>query len=324
MACTHDTLQSYTRDSEAWGQSNTKTAQKRFAQQLRGVLGRINAAIRRGIIEDDVFELQDSNTDTLAVDDPGPFETESNPQKVTQFIAWLREQLETNYLTVVGPDRNQWVRMAYVEGIRHTHRELSELDVSFSDPDSILPNAVHQRALQQLYNRTYENLQQISSDLVDDVRLTLLEGFREGRNPSDIARTLTDRVDSIGKYRSTLIARSEVMNAHSTSTLNRIDEVNETTDAEIAVSHGEWSTAKDARVCAFCRALDGTAFNTQEMRETTVEVTASLTDDGNFAGNTFRLKPPAHPQGRCRILPQIGADITGSLNDRLPEQINAQ
>jgi SPP1 gp7 family putative phage head morphogenesis protein len=215
-------------------------------------------------------------------------------------MAWLRDQLDSNYLTVVGPDRNQFIRAAYAQGIRTAHDGLSDLDVAFERPDmdSLLSRPIHRTALQTLYTRTYEELQSVAEDVATEVRDELVEGFREGQNPRDIARSLTDRVDSIGKHRSTLIARSEVMNAHSESTLNRYEEVSNQADVDIGVEHGEWADSDDARVCPVCELLDGSVFTLREMREETFSV----------AGQTYRLKPPAHVQGRCVILPTIGLD----------------
>jgi len=318
---TVDTLQNYTRPSGAFGPTNTQTVSKRFAQRLRGVLSRINAAIRRGIVKDDVFNLREQS-DTLAVDDPGPFDADNSPQKTAQFLSWLREQLDTEFLTVVGPDRNQFLRKAYAEGIRNVNRQLRDLDVSFetADMDDLLGRPINRQALQDLFSRTYSNLQSVSDDIVDDVRDTLLEGFQDGQAPSKIAKNLTNRVDSIGKHRSTMIARSEVINAHSSGSLNRIDEANEAAEVDIAAGHGVWDAADDNRVCAFCEALDGTPMSTDEMRNTQANVVEEIGE--NFLGNTFRLKPPAHVSGRCNIRVMIGADVSGDLDSRLPDAIS--
>jgi len=317
---TVDTLQSYTRGGSG-GPTATTTAQDRFAQRLRGVLGRINAAIKRGIIQDDIFNLQEES-DTLAVDDPGPFETDDSARATVLFIGWLREQLNNEYLEVVGPDSNQWLRKAYAQGIRNVHGQLKDADIAFQRPDmdELLGAPIHTRKLQTLYTRTYSNLESVADDIVSDVRDTLTEGFRDGLGPREIARNLTDRVDSIGKHRSTMIARSEVINAHSEGSLTRIDEINDEVEEQVAVTHGVWDAANDDRVCAFCRALDGTTMSTTEMRDNTVEVISEIGE--NFLGNTFRLQPPAHPNGRCNIRVMVGTgDLEESLDERLPEEL---
>lgn len=329
MSChphnTTDTLSPYTRESGSGGPTATFTAQKRFAQALRGVLSKINAAIRRGIIEDDIFNLKESS-DTLEVDDPGPFETDSTAQMQTRFMMWLREQLNSEFLEVVGPDRNEFLEKAYLAGLRNANGQLRDLDISFV-PDaapSVVDRPIHQSALRELFTRTYRNLESVASDVADEVRDELLEGFTQGENPNKIAKRLTDRIDSIGKNRATMIARSEAINAHSESTLTRIDEVQEQSDGVLTATHGDWDAADDGRVCKFCNAMDGVRLETSEMRGTIVTVTsplgipASNPDASPVVGQTFRLKPPAHVQGRCQIGVRVGGEIDTPLEERLP------
>jgi len=318
MSChphnTTEALSPYTRPADAFGPTRTKTHQKRFAERLRGVLARINARIRVAVETRDLFNL---STEALVEDLPEEiFEFETRQRKVRGFLQWLRQQLDDEFLEVVGPDRNQFLRAAYAEGIRNAHRQLSDADVSFQRPDmnKLLGRPFHTAALQELYTRAYENLESVRTDVTQAVRDTLLEGFREGKNPRDTARSLTDRVDSIGKHRATMIARSEVMNAHSEGTLSRVDELNQSAEAEIATSHGEWDAAMGSeRTCPFCRAINGTELTATEMRSTAVVFARD--------GQTYRLKPPAHPNGRCNIRVRVGSQIDTPLSDRLPAEI---
>jgi len=315
---------SYTRPRGEYGPTNTQSVTRTFEQRLRGVLGRINAKIREFVGEKDWFGINEQS-DTLAVEDPDPFNTDNNPKKIALFVNWLREQLDANYLSIVGPDRNEWIETAYKEGIRNVHRQLSDLNVSFEreDANDLVSVPIHRSSLRELYTRTYSNLQSVRDDVATDVRDTLLEGFQEGKGPREIARTLTDRIDSIGKYRSTLIARSETINAHSSGTLSRIDELNEDTEQEIVASHGEWDAAMDNRTCAFCQALNGVEMATDEMGRFSVEVGESANLPNQFIGRNFRLKPPAHPNCRCNIRVSIGpTGLDTPLDERLPNGVS--
>ena len=310
----HECLSPYTRDGPG-GPTRTTTLQDSFAKRLRGVLRRINARIRDAIQTNDAFDLR---TEALVDDVPeSVFQTESTRAATARFLEWLRTQFDENYLTVVGPDANQFVRAAYAAGIREVHGQLSDLDVAFDRPDmdDMLGRPIHASALRQLYTRTYENLESVRDDTVQAVRDELVEGFRDGKSPTAIARSLTDRVDSIGKHRSTMIARSEVMNAHSTGALNRIQEVNDSRpeqDEELVTGHGRWDAAMgQPNTCPFCRAMNGTALTAREMATTIVQ----------FRGDTYRLKPPAHVNGRCNINVWVGGNITEPLEERLPAEV---
>lgn len=312
MTCGHEALSPYTREGPG-GPTATTTHQDRFAQRLRGILARINARIREAIQENDLFNLRG---EALVNDVPDEvFETDSRDRAIAGFIQWLTNQLNDDYLTLVGPDRNQFIRAAYIAGIRNAHNQLSDLDVSFERPDAddLVSRPIHRSELQTLYTRCYENLSEVTEDLAQEMREELLEGFREGENPTKIARRLNDRVNSVGKWRSTLIARSEVMNAHTSGTVSRMREINRDADFEIAGSHGEFDAAiGQERTCDFCRRLNGTPLKPSELASGTVR----------FRGDIYRLGPPAHIQGRCNVGILVGGQITEPLEERLPRGIS--
>ncbi len=226
MATRTDVLASYTRDS-GYGPTRTKTTTRRLEQRLRGVLQRINSAIRRGIVEQDIFGLTEQS-DTLEVDDPGPFRTSSGPTTRAKFVQWLKTQLDSEFLTVVGRNRNQYIRRAYSEGIRLATSQLrGDVDLATVDVEELVQQRRFDTGLRTLFRRTYSNLESVTEDVTTAVRDELLEGFEKGENPTKIARRLTDRVDSIGKHRATMIARSETINAHTEGFLDRTEQVSE-------------------------------------------------------------------------------------------------
>ena len=313
-----EALSPYTREGPG-GPTPTTTTQIQFSQRLRGVLGRLNARMRDAIIKRDLFGLREQNgREALVEDVPDEvFETSTNRAAVLGFLLWVRQQLDENFLTVVSEDTNQFLRKAYARGLENVANQLDDADLTLAptDTDDLLGRPFHQQELQTLFTRTYENLVSVRDDVAQAVRDELIEGFREGENPTKIARRLTDRVDSIGKNRSTMIARSEVMNAHSTGALNRIQEVNDSRpeqDDELVTGHGRWDAAMgQPNTCPFCRAMNGTALTAREMATTVVQ----------FRGDTYRLKPPAHVSGRCNINVWVGGSITEPLEERLPAEV---
>jgi len=288
-------MASYTRDG-SYGPRRIKSATRTFEQNLRGALSRINAAIREAIIERDIFGL---NIEALEVDEPDSYSFTSDSEKVAGFTSWLNQQLESEYLSVVSSDENEYIRRAYAEGLRRTARDLREEGVDIpTDVNGLLDTFTHRQALQDLYTRTFEELRNVTRDMAQSIREELAEGLVEGENPKKVAKRITDRVDKIGKHRSTLIARTEMMEAHSNAQLNRLETVQRDSDVNVTVRHGTWETAQDDRVCPICKSLQGIAFTTSELR------------NGSFRldGYDYQLKPPAHPSGRCHIQTQVGFD----------------
>jgi len=317
--CT-EALSPYTREGPG-GPTPTTTTQDQFAQRLRGVLRRLNARMREAIIKRDLFNLREQNGREALVDDipDEVFETESRRAAALGFLRWVRQQLDENFLTVVSEDTNQFIRKAYARGLENVADQLNDADLTLAptDTDNLLGRPFHQQELQTLFTRTYENLVSVRDDVAQAVRDELVEGFTQGENPTKIARSLTDRVDSIGKHRATMIARSEVMNAYSQGTLSRMEEINSererTDDGQLIAGHGTWDAAMaQPNTCPFCRAVNGTMLTADEMATTTVQ----------FRGDVYRLAPPSHPQGRCRIRVEVGPDrIDEPLEDRLPAEV---
>lgn len=307
-----DTLASYTRPRSDYGPAQITTATIRLEQRLRGALRRINSALKTAIIEDDIFGLKSDGRDTLAVDDPPPLRTEDTPRKTVLFVQWLREQLDSELLEVVSRGENQYIRSAYAQGIRLATSQLRErgIDPATVDISELVERGNYQRGLRTLFTRTYDSLQDLTDDVVREVRGELMEGFSRGEGPRKVADRISGRIDSVGKHRATLIARTEMMHAHSEGALQRYEDIGEQSDADIGLRHVGRLSANDARVCAACRRLEDSVFTIDEFRSATFE----------FRGSVYRVGIPSHPNGRCVTVPEVGVsgDDLAPLSERVP------
>lgn len=257
--------------------THTKSLRKRYARKLRGGYRDTNTLLRQGVGEEDALRLA---PDALARDMPS-FQFTTDPRKHQAFMDWLRRQLEQDVLTLISRNGNIYIRRAYEAGVRHADRALRREGVTIPQPElSRIFNApVHFQTVQMLYTRNFEALKGINEAVAKDISRTLSEGFTQGWNPRKMARKLTDRVDAVGIHRATVLARTEVVNAHAHATLNRFEEAG----IEEVSGRAEWSTADDERVCSICRPMDGEVFTIAEARG----------------------KIPAHVQCRCAWLPVI-------------------
>lgn len=281
--------------------TQTTTIRRRYAQRLRGALGRIMAAAREGIVQDDVFGLRGGQAALAEL--PEVFDYPTDSGKIQAFLRWLRKQLRQDYLTVVTRNENRFIQAAYARGLKHATSALREAGVDVPEDANVqaaLNLPIHQRTLQQLYSRNFRLLEGITRDMGREISEELTAGFAEGENARKIARRVSNRVQTVGKTRSEVLARSEVINAHSESTLTRFEGMGVDT-----VQHGEWSAAMDERTCPICRHLDGQEFTIDEMRNGTFRFRAEGEDVPDHLAGEYRLKPPAHPQGRCSILPVV-------------------
>lgn len=200
--------------------SRTKTLRQRYAQNLRGQLAGIRAALREGVVENDAFGLQ---TEVLA-DAPGnrAFEFSTNPKKVDAARRWLERQLENDVIAEFGGE-NQYIEKAYLKGLEDAQAELSALGIG-GEGSSVaaatrLP--IHREQLETLYARNLSELESLTDDITTDVRRELSDGIQSGDGARDIASDLSDimgRVDDgtprAAMNRATMIARTELMNSH--------------------------------------------------------------------------------------------------------------
>lgn len=295
------TVPSYNRKAET-DPTRTKTIRKRYAQNIRGWFGRLNATIRDAVVSRNVFAINEEDPS-----DPPVFAFPRDSQKTDRFMDWLREQERKGVLDIINRNGNTYIRASYQRGIQHANRALEEegVTVNQSDLESLFNMPVHADAVQRLYTRNFEELSGITEAMNQQISRELADGFAEGHSPYKIADNITDRVNKIGKTRATVLARTEVIRAHSDATLNRFEQMG---IDEITIK-AEWETAGDSRVCPLCQTLEGKTYTIEQARSATF----------TFDGSEFPVQPPAHPQCRCALLPVTSSNTSGQTRPPVSE-----
>lgn len=261
--------------------TRTKTLRKRYAERLRGGFGRVMSAARTGVVEKDVFRL---TRETLA-QAPDVFRFNRDDRKVQGFMEWWRRAEENEVMSLISRDGNPWIQSAYSKGVDGASRKLRDIGVEVEGElteqrlNRILNLSIHRESMQLAYTRNYQELDGITAAVDQQVSRELAEGLAEGLNPRDIADNISDRVQKIGKTRSTVLARTEVISAYNDAALNRYSQA----DIEEVVAEVEWLTA-GIRVCPVCEGFEGKVFSINEARGLI----------------------PAHPQCRCTWVPRTG------------------
>lgn len=260
--------------------TGTLTIRRQYAQRLRGAYDRINAVIREYVEEEDILGL---GRDAL-VTPPSDFSFETDDAKLEGFEEWLNQAQEEEVLTVISRNDNRFIQRAYEKGIRDADRRLYQAGADIDPVDGVAAREVmrvpiHERKLQLIYSRNYRQLDGITNAVDQEVSRVLSEGLAEGRNPRDTGREIRDRIDKIGKTRSTTLARTETINAHAESTLTRYEQQG----IEEVVGKAEFLTAQDDRVCDQCASLEGNTYDIDDARGVI----------------------PQHPRCRCTWIPVV-------------------
>lgn len=117
---------------------------------------------------------------------------------------------------------------AYEAGIVWAGEKLEEegIEVPEQEAAALLSRPIHEDTLEVLYTRTYDNLEGITNDMDQQISQILTRGIIDGENARDLGDQITAEVRDIQRSRGRALARTEVMNAHAESTLNRLDEFN--------------------------------------------------------------------------------------------------
>lgn len=192
--------------------TRTKTIRARYARRLRGRWAAIMAALREGVVERDAFGLR---TEAL-VETPTPreFDFPTEADRTRRFEAWLERQTDRQILERFGGE-NQFITRAYEQGVDDAQTELRTLGLSEGTAGATATQLpIHRTQLENLYARNFRALEGMTDATANGMRRTLAEGLASGDGPRDIARRLSDRVDSVGKTRANVIARTEVMHSH--------------------------------------------------------------------------------------------------------------
>lgn len=298
------------------GRANVFNVEERFLKEIRKRFKRLRGLIRRTVgYENDALKLRDDGGSRTPLGNAEERETFDFPTRegiTTAFLKWLRGALRDGILEPLDredvQDGKHWtakyLRQAYIQGANQATGLLFQQGVSADNPDAeaLLRRPIHAKSLKDIYQRTYSNLESITDDMAPAVREVLTEGYAQGWNPRKMADRLTEEVRDIQRSRAETLARSETMNAHSRATLDTYRR-----EGVEAVQHGEWGASDDTRTCPFCRRLDGVVLTLDEIASGAVE----------WRGDVYRLQPPSHPNGRCVILPAIGASVSTSLTERL-------
>ena len=165
----------------------------------------------------------------------------------------------------------KFTEQGYLQGVEFASTGLDQMGISLQ----IGFGPADQMALDILESRNLTYLNGISSDLNTRLITALTDGLSKGSSVQDIMDDIQQLTD-IARVRAERIARTEIMNAVNEGTKERYKMA--------GLTHGEWLTARDERVCTDCEQLDGKIY-----------LLTDLPDGG----------PPKHPQCRCTILPVI-------------------
>ena len=197
------------------------------------------------------------------------FEFLSDAEKLVAFRAWLGEQVRADILTETR-GRDHWLLLhiarGYSRGAQAARRKLGERFLEslgyavgsynpFNNP-RLLGSA------EAVFARAFEQLEGITQAMSQQMSRVLSDGLLEGLGAKELSRRLRDRISAIGKTRSELLARTEIIRAHSIGQIAEMDTLGEAIGSEFKY---EWVTGLDGRVRPRHQAWHGRVFTREEV-----------------------------------------------------------
>lgn len=236
-----------------------------------------------------------------------------------EFVRWMERQIEEEILEPLSPaqvrEGKHWLAVylknSYVQGWDTTTGRLFQQGVGVDrlDRQEILSRPITKTELESIYLRAYQNLEDITSDMAQQIREITAEGYEKGWNPKKTARKMTGEITDIQNTRAEVLARTATIDAAADGTIANLKRAGVDT-----VSHVRWSAADDDRTCPFCDRLDGLKLTLEEVQRGTVRWAVQE----GWKPQDWNLKPAAHPNCRCTLMPIPGADPPDtSLQERI-------
>ena len=284
--------------------TRTITLRNRYAAANKRRFAELSKTLTAAIVDYDLLAIGTPRTvlgfQAKPVVPPVPtrYTFPQDAQKVEHFITYLEELEDAQVLEIIERDgrrvvshtewQNTYVKSGYGAGLTQADAKIAALGVpvprfsvglTFQAPR-------HADALGMLYTRNFRELQGITAAQGQVISRTLTAGMAEGIGPRQIAQNLRDVIHDIGYARSNVMARTELIRAHSEATLNRFVDYG----IDTVQGFAEFATADDDKVCSQCRGIEETDHGYGE---------------GILLIEDARGLIPVHPSCRCAWLPVV-------------------
>lgn len=171
--------------------------------------------------------------------------------------------------------------------------------------DPSMFNSVSQEVVDEYRNAATRIATDVNAETEKQLRATLGQGIDAGEDFTELTARIEQVFGAALTYRSNRIAQTEVTREQSMGDIFAWKQSG-------VVNGKEWATAKDERVCPYCRSLDGTIIH---LDKPFFEVGDTLTVDNGDPDNpkpqTMNVTyddvqgPPLHVSCRCTALPVL-------------------
>lgn len=246
--------------------TRTKTLRRAFVAVVRRRYSSMKAAVLKLVADGDAFGL------TRNADD---WSLSQTPDQVRRFREWVRRQIAEKIRGLTNDQLwDRYVNAGLKKGAGRAYDDWRRSNPGAADEpmdfyrgsrDQFVKSSFNQpvakEKVQLLAARTFDELDNIDSDMSTKMSRALTDGLVQGKGRDDVARDIVKQV-GISQQRAEAVAQTELIRAHAEGQLLAFDLLG-VEDLGVAV---EWSTAHDDAVCEQCEPLEGVVLKVDEAR----------------------------------------------------------
>lgn len=197
--------------------THTVRLRQSFTAEVNRRFNAVAKRIREFVADEDAFGLADR-----VVGNRSDFQFLTDQQKVKAFMDWLDALVRERVLSVSEGEpmtsanqawTSKYIETAYQKGVADAGKKLrgAGAEVGQEWIRGAFNRPVHADRVGIIFTRAFEALEGITREMDRQISQVLAQGIAEGRNPLDIARRLTERVQKVGRTRARLLARTECL-----------------------------------------------------------------------------------------------------------------
>lgn len=276
--------------------TRTVMVRRQMQAEVKRRFAKLKKAIWDFIVTKDALGLDQQTTQLKINVGKREYQFHTDANKLKAFNAWLEQQIEADVFSLAGdgaditkPWTFKYIESAYKRGMLNAWTSAKQgqlfdqegfkdqsqeqfLRSSFGAPETI-------SKVELLATRSFEGMKGLTSTMKSQMNRTLAQAIADGQGAVATGRQLVKDVDGLSKGRGLMIARTELIHAHSEGQLDAFEALG----IEDVGLEAEWSTAGDDRVCPQCSAMEGRKFKIKNAR-------------GMI---------PLHPNCRCAWIPAV-------------------
>lgn len=205
------------------------------------------------VFDADAFGLSIKNNKSLGsqLQDYNKFAYLREADKISVFHDWLDERIALDILARSAGEniRYHWLSyylgIGYEKGVTSVQRDtLNATPVPGLVHGSVWTNPAHVIRAELIFTRAYDALENVTKTMSAQISNELAQAMIQGYGVDKAAKNMLNRVDSIGKVRARLIARTEMINSHNVASIFEAQSLEGIVGKEIKM---KWHTSLDGR-----------------------------------------------------------------------------